>query len=424
MPKILMIAFHFPPYQGGSGVHRTLKFSRYLPEFGWDPIVLTATPRAYPSTGEDQLADIPQQVLVKRAFAVDAARHLSVHGNYPKFLAMPDRWSSWWFAGVAAGLRLIRKHRPRCIWSTYPIATAHLIGLTLHKITGLAWVVYFRDTMTEQNYPAYPTTWEVYRWIEQRAVAACSLAVFTAPGALTMYAQRYPRVPDNRWKIIPNGYDEEDFAGIDILPRTAPVSRRPLTLLHSGVLYASERNPDAFFAALRRLRQANLISPCDLRIILRGCGDEDRYRRKLSDFGIDDIVFIEKTIPYREALREMMTSDGLLIFQAANCNWQIPAKIFEYFRVGKPILALTDAAGDTAALLRRVNIESILPLDSSEQIEVGLMRFIQAVRCGTSTIAQHEDIVCYSRQSGTKDLAETLDYLAQDEPVNGRTDSK
>jgi len=413
MPKVLMIAFHFPPYQGGSGVHRTLKFCRYLPVFGWDPIILTATPNAYPATGEDQLAEIPQRVLVKRAFAVDTARHLSVRGNYPKFLAMPDRWASWWFAGVAAGLRLIRKQRPKCIWSTYPIATAHLIGLTLHRITRLPWVVDFRDTMTEENYPADPATWKVYRWIEQHAVEACSLAVFTAPGALTMYAQRYPRLPDNLWKVIPNGYDEEDFADMDILPHPAPASRRPLTLLHSGVLYASERNPDAFFTALSGLQRANCIVPGDLRIVLRGCGDDDSYRRKLAAFGIQDIVFIEKTIPYREALREMMTSDGLLVFQAGNCNQQIPAKIFEYFRTQKPILTLTDPSGDTAAVMRAAGIDSIVRLDSVEEIQAGLMKYVDQIRNGRASIPTSETLAKYSRKQGAKDLGGVLDVVQQ-----------
>jgi hypothetical protein len=411
MPKVLMIAFHFPPYQGGSGVHRTLKFSRYLPEFGWDPIVLTATPNAYSITGDDQLAEIPQRVLIKRAFAVDTARHLSVRGNYPKFLAMPDRWASWWFAGVAAGLWLIRKYRPKCIWSTYPIATAHLIGLTLHKITRLPWVVDFRDTMTEENYPADPATWRVYRWIEQRAVEACSLAVFTAPGALTMYAQRYPRLPDKRWKMIANGYDEEDFQNIDCDSNMLPGLKGPMTLLHSGVLYASERNPDAFFAALSGLQRANCIVPGDIRIVLRGCGDDDSYRRKLADFGLQDIVFIEKTIPYREALREMMKSDGLLVFQAENCNQQIPAKIFEYFRAQKPILTLTDPKGDTATVMRAAGIDSIVRLDSSDEIQVGLLKFIDQIRDGKVRIPTYETIVKYSRKQGAKDLGAVFDLL-------------
>jgi hypothetical protein len=124
-----MIAYHYPPFCGGSGVLRTLKFSRYLPEQGWRPIALSANPRAYPQCGEEQLSEIPRSAVVERAFALDTARHLAIRGAYARWLAQPDRWSSWWFGAVPAGLRLIRTYRPEVIWSTYPIPTAHLIGL-------------------------------------------------------------------------------------------------------------------------------------------------------------------------------------------------------------------------------------------------------------------------------------------------------
>jgi len=95
MKRVLMIAYHYPPLRGSSGIQRTLAFSRYLREYGWQAIVLTAHPRAYPETGEDQLGDVPVDVPVYRAFALDASRHLSVRGAYPKLIALPDRWSSW-----------------------------------------------------------------------------------------------------------------------------------------------------------------------------------------------------------------------------------------------------------------------------------------------------------------------------------------
>src|SRR6185436_6053035 len=106
MQKVLMIAFHYPPFQGGSGVHRTLKFSRYLPEHGWQPIVLSADPRAYSSTGQEQLAEIADSVIVERAFALDTARHFSLAGRYLRLMALPDQWASWWWGGVLKGLKL------------------------------------------------------------------------------------------------------------------------------------------------------------------------------------------------------------------------------------------------------------------------------------------------------------------------------
>ena len=117
--RVLMVAYHFPPLAGSSGVQRTLRFVQHLPSFGWEPLVLTTHPRAYEQTGDDLLADIPEGTVVSRAFALDASRHLAIGGRYLGFTARPDRWISWKFAAIQQGLRLIRKFRPQAIWSTY-----------------------------------------------------------------------------------------------------------------------------------------------------------------------------------------------------------------------------------------------------------------------------------------------------------------
>ena len=124
--RVLMIAFHFPPLAGSSGIQRTLRFVQHLPAHGWQPLVLTAHPRAYEATSADLLGSIPPDTVVERAFALDTARHLAVAGRYPGFLARPDRWRSWALGAVPAGLAMIRRHRPDVIWSTYPIASGRV----------------------------------------------------------------------------------------------------------------------------------------------------------------------------------------------------------------------------------------------------------------------------------------------------------
>ena len=138
--RILMVAYHFPPLAGSSGIQRTLRFAKYLPEFGWEPLVLTAHPRAYERTSNDQLSEIPADTIVVRAQAFNTARHMSICGKYPGFLARPDRWVSWLPGAFFAGMAMIKRYKPDVIWSTYPIGTAHLIGEALHRHSGLPWV--------------------------------------------------------------------------------------------------------------------------------------------------------------------------------------------------------------------------------------------------------------------------------------------
>ena len=407
--RALLIAYHYPPIRVSSGVQRTLAFSRYLPDYGWEPMVLTPHRRVYDLTGEGQLKDIPEGLIVRDSFALDSARHLAIGGHYLATLALPDRWISWWLGGVVTGLSMIRKYRPKVIWSTYPITTAHLIGLTLHRLTGIPWIADFRDSMTESHYPADATKRRVYRWIERHSVAACSRAVFTTPGAIRMYAARYPDIPAERWCLIPNGYDEEIF--LDVEAGLADVDRReggtgPVVLVHSGILYPSERDPSAFFTALAELKQAGEIDSQRLRVILRASAHDDDFRPMLEANGIADMVVFAPSIEYREALREMMTVDGLLIFQAANCNHQIPAKVYEYLRAGRPILALTDPAGDTATTLRGVGVDDIVPLDDAGAIKSVLSRFVADITAGRKHAPGIAQVQRYSRKATTGDLAE------------------
>src|SRR4026209_2051369 len=100
-------------------------------------MILTAHPRVYERVSDDQLMDLPSDTKVKRAFALDTSRHFAVMGRYPASAARPDRWITWWLGAVPAGLSMIRQYRPHAIWSTYPIATAHKIGHTLHQLSGV-----------------------------------------------------------------------------------------------------------------------------------------------------------------------------------------------------------------------------------------------------------------------------------------------
>ncbi len=405
-----MIAFHYPPLRGSSGIQRTLKFSKYLPEFGWEPIVLTAHRMAYSSLGNDQIGEISNQ-LTYRAFALDTSRHLSLLGRYPSFLSLPDRWVSWWLGAVPLGLYLIKKYRPEIIWSTYPIATAHLIGLSLSRLTGVPWVADLRDPMVDVGYPRNPRTRRIYQWIERKTIKRCVRAVFTTPGAIKFYEARFPQIPSSRFCLIENGYDEESFATTETTLAGGEGKNKQIVLVHSGVIYPLERDPIPFFEALAALSQQGLVSPTNLKVILRAT-ELDSYLLQLIDkYGIGKIVLLAPSIPYQDALAEMLTADGLLILQASNCNNQIPAKLYEYLRARRPILALTDPAGNTAAALRNMGIDTIAPLNSKDGIMHTLLQFLTLIKENNAPIAEMEKVLRNSRRSKSKELANLFDQV-------------
>jgi glycosyltransferase involved in cell wall biosynthesis len=407
-----MVAFHYPPFQGGSGVHRTLKFSRYLPEFGWRPIVLSAHPRAYPQVGEEQLREIAPDVVVERAFALDASRHLSIAGRYSRLTALPDPWSTWCLGAVWSGLRLIRKYQPSVIWSTYPIATAHLIGLMLHRFTGLPWVADFRDSMTEDNYPRDRWSRECYLWIERRIAKHAARLVFTAPSTIRMYRDRYPDLTADRCLLISNGYDEEDFGQVIISKNKGNANGRAVRLLHAGLIYTDDRDPRAFFRAIARLKKAGIINAAKVVIDLRASGSEEYYRKLLNELEICDLVRLLPAIPHHEALQDCADADALLLFQAASCNHQIPAKAYEYLRFGKPVLALTPEQGDTGRLLAEAQGATIVDLADEERICQAFPQFIESVAKCCHPLPNGEFARRYSRKFQTSQVAVVLSGLS------------
>jgi glycosyltransferase involved in cell wall biosynthesis len=404
--RVLIIAYHFPPCTGSSGLLRSEKFSRYLPEFGWEPVVLSSHPRSYEALahGTERKVKVP----VKRAFALDTKKHLSFRGSYSDWMALPDRWVSWLIGAVPSGLRMIRKYRLEIIFSTFPISTAILIGLVLHRLTGIPWVVDLRDSMTEEDYPHEPRTRRVRRWIERHAMGYASRVIFTAASTREMYLGRYPQLRRENCLLIPNGYDECDFASLCLAgPRVASADQ-PLRLLHTGLLYPEERDPLPFFRALARLKRDGKISETTLNISFRASGADELFQKMINDLDVADIVQLRPRIPYHQALQECADADGLLIFQAANCDHQIPAKAYEYLRLRKPILAMTTHTGDTAALLNETGGATVVKLAEEEDIYANLPDFLSAVRAGTHPLPRLAAVQKYARRNQAGELAKCL----------------
>ena len=411
--RVLLVAFHFPPLAGSSGIQRTLRLAQQLPALGWQPLVLSADPRAYERTSDDLAAEVPPGTVVRRAFALDTARHLSLHGRYVGAMARPDRWVSWRFDAVRQGMAMIRQYRPKAIWSTYPIATAHLIGAALHRKSGLPWIADFRDPMAQDGYPADPLTHRQYVQIESDALRHAARTTFTTPGAAAEYARRYPHAAGHI-QVVENGYDEATFAGLDTaaIAREGPLNPGAITLLHSGIVYPSERDPTQLMVALRRLHDAGAIAPGALKLRFRAAVADDLLHRLADQHGVRGYIETCPAMPYKQALAEMLRADALLVMQADNCNAQIPAKVYEYLRAGRPILGLADPAGDTAGVLRRAGLTDLAALESADAIEQALARFLDALRAGRAGLPHAQAVRDASRQARSEAMARLLNEVA------------
>jgi hypothetical protein len=407
--RVLMVAFQFPPFAMSSGVQRTLRFVQHLPAHGWQPLVLSAHSLAYADTSNDLLAEIPPGTVVERAFALDAARHLAIAGRYPGALARPDRWRSWAFRAVPAGLRLIERYRPDVIWSTYPIATAHLIAHRLHRLTGIPLVADFRDPMAQEGYPADPLTWRAFDGIEKDLARDAARLVFVTPSAMALYRDRFPAVPADRFVMIENGFDEAAFAAAETGLAYAPLNPGCFTLLHSGIVYPSERDPTALFAALGRMRADGRIGPDRLRIRFRAPVHDQLLQRLAADTGTSELIEVLPAVPYRQALEEMLRADGLLVMQASNCNEQIPAKLYEYLRARRPVLGLADPSGDTARTLHANGVAHVARLEDSAAVEAAMGAYLASVRTSAPPAPLEDRLSAMSRRARARELAALLE---------------
>jgi hypothetical protein len=128
--------------------------------------------------------------------------------------------------------------------------------------------------------------------------------------------------------------------------------------------------------------------------------------------GAQDFIELCPAIPYREALAEMMAVDALLVMQASNCNAQVPAKIYEYLRAGKPILGLTDPEGDTAAVLRQAGLNEMARLDSVDEIARMLPALVRDWRQGKGALPQSLAVQQASRRGRSQALVDLLEQAA------------
>lgn len=414
MKHLLMIAYHFPPLVGSSGMQRTLRFAEHLPAHGWQPIILAPHPRAYEQTVATA-SPLPASTPIVRAQAWDCARHLSIFGRYPRFLALPDRWSSWRWDGVRQGMKLIERFKPAALWSTFPIASAHLIGERLAARSGLPWIADFRDPMAQPDYPDDVAQRESFHRLEARVIARAAQSVFVSPGAIDLARQNHPDSA-GKMTLIENGYEDAMLATGEPLPALNPGC---LTLLHSGIVYPSERDPRPLFEALAHLKAADPALCARLRLRFRGAVHEGMLRALAQSHGVSDLVQIAPMCPYPEAVAEMRAADALVVLQASNCNTQIPAKFYEYLACRRPILMLTDPSGDTARAARAAGIDALAPLSEASSIADLLRRFLS----DPAGMAQAPDdaVRGAARSERTRALAQLLDAVtAPDAPARGR----
>jgi glycosyltransferase involved in cell wall biosynthesis len=396
---VLIITYYWPP-SGGAGVQRWLKFSKYLPEFGCVPIILTVDPEyaTYPVIDDSLTEELPFSVKVYKTHAIDYfgiykkdkskipsagfanSADNTLKGKILRFIRgnffIPDPRRGWNKFAFRKACEIIESEGIKHVITTSPPHSTQLIGLKLKKKYPLIkWVADLRDPWTDIYYyrQFYPTI--ISKIIDRRyekQVLKVSDKIITVGKSLKDHFSAKINEVGEKTEIITNGYDQNDFEGL------APLSPAIFTISYIGTL--SDAYPvEGFLEALKGFKE----NGNNLRLIFTGTVSPKQKELILSVPGCSATEFVNY-VDHKTALRYMVESTALLLIIPDHKGNKsiITGKLFEYIAAGKPVICLGPADGDAAEILR----ETGHGITFSYQDSNGILEYLRTLSSGKAFI--------------------------------------
>lgn len=425
MKRVLVISYYWPP-TGGSGVQRWVKFVKYLPQMGWEPVVYTPENPEQLAVDESLLKDIPEgiEVLKTRIFEpyeayraltgkkkgggevnpLNAGRKslmqrlaVAARGN----LFIPDPRIGW----VRPSVRFLRKylaeHPVDVIVTTGPPQSVHLIGRGLKRATGVRWIADFRDPWTDMFYFKHMG---LSRWAERRhhrleqSVLDEADAIISVTPLVQKDFQAKTSTPVH---MITNGFDRDDFPSLSYSPG------EKFSIVHTG-LFAADGNPLALWKVLADKCAADGAFADALQIRLAGKTDA-AIVEAIRAAGLGDKLVNLGYLPHSEIVKEQCRASVLILplRQEPEYLKVLPGKIFEYLASGRPVLGIGQEEGAAAAVLADASAGQMFDWDREDAMASFIDRQWQARLSGQDG-AVCGDIEKYSRKELTRRLTEIL----------------
>ncbi|TKG90129.1 glycosyltransferase [Puteibacter caeruleilacunae] len=428
MKRVLIITYYWPP-SGGAGVQRWLKFSKYLPENGWQPVVFTPENPEIPVVDESLKKDIPEQVevvkipiwepyqLYKRfagikkedkiqpGFATDRKKSALVEyvslwtrGN----LFIPDARKFWIGPSVKYLKQYLKDHPVDAIVSTGPPHSMHLIALKLKKHFDIKWIADFRDPWSTMDYldkmHLSSLAWKRHRQLEQKVFDKADHVLSVS----NTWASEMNIKDRSKVSVITNGFDGKDFEN-----DTDVAEDDSFNIVYAGIL-SEYRIPHGLFEALNALMEGNDEFYEKTKIIIYGSIDQEVYR-VLENYPKVKERFIFKGYVAHDEVIEKYKKASLLLLILNNSHivkGNIPGKFFEYLGSGKPILAIGSEEGDVAEILHSGNHGAFVTGNDVSRFKERLLAFFKGD--STSADISKGDVSKFDRKNLTKALVEIL----------------
>jgi len=425
--KVLVIAYYFPP-MGLSGVQRTLKFVKYLPEFGWKPIVLTIAPTAYYAYDETLLSELDtHQIEIHRTETKDVTKTAASLSHSREFklpsalmrrvmnvvsqtFFIPDNKIGWKKFALKKASELIEQQGDiDLIFSTAPPFTSHLIALELRKKYQLPTVVDFRDPWVENPLHIYPTPFHrrAHQRLEEQVVLGVDKIITVNRALKEQFLRVYrDRLTHKDIAIITHGYDTKDF---EHLPKTR-MNTGKFRLLYSGTFHSSERSPKPFLLGLKKAIEKNpeLVEKVEARFL--GLFPTE-YMKVAKSLGLDGLIQVEGYKPHHEALMETVQADVLWTTQSPvkHIETITQGKLFEYVACGRTLFGIVPDGASKQFILEANGV--VAHPNQPDEIANRMLELFEQWKSGTLPVPPEDVVAKYDRRNLTMQLVREFEQL-------------
>lgn len=377
-------------------MQRTLKFTRYLPRHGWKPTVVTG-PAGYWIRDPSLLEEIGPETEVVRA-PHWGARFIGGAGSggarsrsrlrslraLARFFLVPDAYVGWTIPAGRIASRLLEQTRFDALLTTSSPDSAHLLGRRLRRTSGVPWVADFRDPWTRRMAYAPPTPVHdrLHRALERGCLRDADRIVTTSEETREDFLRRTPGLDAAKVRVIPNGYDEEDFRAAEARLR-GPRSPEPEVAPAVPVLHAGHLNPERpitpYLEGLRRFLEHHPGRSEEARTLFLGA-HYDRDLEEVRRLGLERHVEFAANRTHLDAVTALLQARVLLLLEQNSDRGRLilPGKVFEYLRAGPPILALVPPGGAADRLVRSLDAGLSVDPARPEAVAEALVRLLDA----------------------------------------------
>lgn len=429
--KVLIITYYWPP-MGGGGVQRWLKMTKYLRDFGWEPVILTVQGGEGAVEDDSLSSQIPPDIethrvkiwepfsMYKKFTGKAQGEKLSPGVVSSKKATWSQKLSVWirgnlfipdarcfWIRPASKFLdRYLQEHPVDAIVSTGPPHSTHMVALNIKNKHRIPWLADFRDPWTNIDFydKLMLTKWadRKHHILESKVLGSASKVVTVSQS----WAEDFQNLAGVKPTVITNGYDPQDFEHAGLVPLDDK-----FTLTHAGSLN-HDRNPTTLWKVLGELVREHAGFEDDLEIKLIGQVDLSAHQ-VLEEQDLNSNLRSINNLPHHQVVDELMRSRVLLLLlnNTSNIDGIIPGKLYEYLGARRPVLCIGKETGDAARIIHETNSGFVVDFEDHAKLKNIILEFYHAFKAGTLMV-NSKHIEKYSRKILAGQIAEELHKIS------------